>query len=172
MRRLLAFSIPVLLVAGCGKSISTATTAVAKTEVVATTQPASSLPTVTGAADAKPEIKMPAGNPPTTLEARVLTPGKGAAVKAGQTIKVQYVGQIWKTGKQFDASWDRGQPIEFGIGKGQVIKGWDEGLVGQNIGSRVLLVIPPDKGYGASGRPPQILGTDTMVFVVDIVDSK
>jgi peptidylprolyl isomerase len=172
VRRTLALSITVLLAAGCGKSISTATTAVAKTEVVTTTQVANQLPTVTGAADAKPEIKMPASDPPTKLESKVLTAGKGAAVKAGQTITVQYVGQIWKTGKQFDASWDRGKSIEFGIGKSQVIKGWDEGLVGQNIGSRVLLVIPPDKGYGAAGRPPQILGTDTMVFVVDIVDSK
>ena len=103
---------------------------------------------------------------------KVLTEGTGAAVKSGQTIKVHYVGQIWKTGKQFDASWDRNTPIDFGIGTGQVIKGWDEGLVGQKIGSRVLLVIPPDKGYGSAGRPPQILGTDTMVFVVDILDSK
>lgn len=130
------------------------------------------LPKVEGAAGTKPVVTMPQGAAPTQLVKSVLIAGTGADVKAGQQIKVQYIGQIWKTGAVFDASWDRGQPIEFGIGTGQVIKGWDEGLVGQKIGSRVLLVIPPDKGYGAGGRPPKILGTDTMVFVVDILDSK
>jgi FKBP-type peptidyl-prolyl cis-trans isomerase len=145
----------------------------AKPAVTAAPAPAdAALPTVAGAAGAKPVITMPATEPPTKLVIKVLTEGSGAAVKAGQQIKVQYSGQIWKTGAQFDASWDRGAPIEFGIGTGKVIKGWDEGLVGQKIGSRVLLVIPADKGYGAAGRPPKILGTDTMVFVVDIVDSK
>jgi FKBP-type peptidyl-prolyl cis-trans isomerase len=175
VRRTLAISVIFLAAAGCGSSKAVSTTATAPKSAV-TAAPAkaadSALPTVSGAAGAKPVITMPTSEPPTKLIINVLTEGTGAAVKAGQQIKVQYSGQIWKTGAQFDASWDRGAPIEFGIGTGKVIKGWDEGLVGQKIGSRVLLVIPPDKGYGASGRPPKILGTDTMVFVVDIVDSK
>jgi FKBP-type peptidyl-prolyl cis-trans isomerase len=183
VRKTLTFSFVALLAVSCGSS-KTTTTAAATTKPAAasatTKAPAGSaapeamgdLPTVTGDATSKPVIAMPKSAAPTKLVVKVLTPGTGADVKSGQQIKVQYVGQIWATGTQFDASWDRGQPIEFGIGTGNVIKGWDEGLVGQKIGSRVLLVIPPDKGYGASGRPPKIQGTDTMVFVVDIVDSK
>ena len=91
-------------------------------------------------------------------------------VTAGQTISVHYTGVVYDGGKQFDSSWDRGQPADFVIGKGQVIAGWDEGLVGQTVGSQVLLVVPPDKGYGADGQPAAgIKGTDTMVFVVDIL---
>lgn len=183
MRKTLTFSFVALLAVSCGSSktaTTSATTAKPAAASATTKAPAGSaapeatgdLPKVTGDAKSKPVIEMPKSAAPTKLVAKVLTPGTGADVKSGQQIKVQYVGQIWATGTQFDASWDRGQPIEFGIGTGKVIKGWDEGLVGQKIGSRVLLVIPPDKGYGAGGRPPKIQGTDTMVFVVDIVDSK
>jgi FKBP-type peptidyl-prolyl cis-trans isomerase len=183
VRKTLTFSFVALLAVSCGSSKTTtsaATTAKPAAAGATTKAPAASaapeamgdLPTVTGDAKSKPVIAMPKSAAPAKLVTKVLTPGTGADVKSGQQIKVQYVGQIWDTGTQFDASWDRGEPIEFGIGTGNVIKGWDEGLVGQKIGSRVLLVIPPDKGYGASGRPPKIKGTDTMVFVVDIIDSK
>jgi len=91
-------------------------------------------------------------------------------VQPGQTIDVQYTGAIWDTGKVFDSSWKNGQSVRFPIGTGSVIAGWDEGLVGQTVGSQVLLVIPPDKGYGATGQPAAgIKGTDTLVFVVDIL---
>jgi FKBP-type peptidyl-prolyl cis-trans isomerase len=185
VRKTLTFSFVALLAVSCGSSkaatTSAATAKAAAANATATTKaPAASvapeatgdLPKVTGDAKSKPVIEMPKSAAPAKLVVKILTPGTGADVKSGQQIKVQYVGQIWATGDQFDASWDRGQPIEFGIGTGKVIQGWDEGLVGQKIGSRVLLVIPPDKGYGAGGRPPKIKGTDTMVFVVDIVDSK
>jgi peptidylprolyl isomerase len=77
---------------------------------------------------------------------------------------------VWRTGKVFDSSWKRGQSMNVPIATGQVIPGWDEGLVGQTVGSQVLLVVPPDKGYGDSGQPSAgIKGTDTMVFVVDIL---
>ena len=79
---------------------------------------------------------------------------------------------IWDSGKTFDSSWARGTPAEFVIGTGNVIAGWDEGLVGQTVGSQVLLVIPPDKGYGSAGQADVgIKGTDTLVFVVDILDA-
>ena len=91
-------------------------------------------------------------------------------MKRGQDLAVQYTGVIWRTGKVFDSSWSRSQPFATVIGEGQVIKGWDTGLVGQTVGSRVLLVIPPADGYGTAGTSTAgIKGTDTLVFVVDIL---
>jgi peptidylprolyl isomerase len=135
--------------------------------------PVAGLPTVSLAADGKPTITVPAGvAAPTQLVTQVLIKGAGPAVTAGQTVTVHYTGVKWDTGKQFDSSWDRGQPLDTPIGAGKVIPGWDEGLVGQTVGSQVLLVVPPDKGYGTSGSSDgTIKGTDTLVFVVDILDA-
>lgn len=128
------------------------------------------LPEVSGPADAKPTIKIPSSAPPATLQAKVITKGTGAAVAKGDTITIQYVGVLWRDGKEFDSSWSRGQTASFPIGVGQLIAGWDEAIPGMTYGSRVLLVVPPDKGYGSGGQPAAgILGTDTMVFVVDIL---
>jgi peptidylprolyl isomerase len=135
--------------------------------------PVDGQPTVALAADGKPTITIPSGVPaPTSLVVQPLIKGTGPVVTAGQTISVHYTGVVYDGGKQFDSSWDRGQPADFVIGKGQVIPGWDEGLVGQTVGSQVLLVVPPDKGYGAQGQTSAgIKGTDTLVFVVDILDA-
>jgi peptidylprolyl isomerase len=111
------------------------------------------LPKVSGAPKSKPTITLPDSAPPSTLQIKVLDQGSGAVVTTGQQISVDYVGVVWPGGTQFDASYDRKQPATFGIGVKKVIAGWDEGLVGQKVGSRVLLVIPPDKGYGAKGEP-------------------
>ena len=98
--------------------------------------------------------------------------GSGDTVEAGNTIVVNYLGQLWGGGI-FDNSYDRGAPIDFPIGVGAVIGGWDQGLVGQQVGSRVLLSIPPHHGYGSRGVPQAgIGGDDTLVFVVDILDAK
>jgi peptidylprolyl isomerase len=133
--------------------------------------PKAGLPTVTLAANGKPKIAMPPGNPAAQLVIQPLINGAGPKVTKGQQITVNYTGVTWK-GKQFDSSWDTGKPANFVIGEGQVIAGWDEGLVGQPIGSQILLIVPPDKGYGAAGRPEAgIGGTDTLVFVVDILDA-
>jgi FKBP-type peptidyl-prolyl cis-trans isomerase len=132
----------------------------------------SGLPTVTAAAGAAPTIKMPSGNPPANLTTKVLIKGTGPAVANGDTVVVQYVGAIWRNGYQFDSSWKRSQPFGFTIGASpsQVIAGWDKGLAGQTVGSRVMLVIPPADGYGKTGSPQaHIKGTDTLVFVVDIL---
>jgi peptidylprolyl isomerase len=135
-------------------------------------KPRAGLPAVKLDKDGKPKITLPGGNAPTKLTIQPLISGKGAKVQKGQTITVHYTGIIWPGGKQFDSSWDRKSPASFPIGVGRVIAGWDEALVGQNIGSQVLLVIPPDKGYGASGNSQAgIKGTDTIVFVVDILDA-
>ena len=135
--------------------------------------PVEGLPTVALADNGKPTITIPSGvAAPTSLIVQPLVKGTGAVVEAGQTISVHYTGIIWDTGKQFDSSWDRGEPTAFEIGKGSVIAGWDEGLVGQTVGSQVLLVVPPDKGYGSAGTSDGgIKGTDTLVFVVDVLDA-
>jgi peptidylprolyl isomerase len=134
--------------------------------------PADGLPTVTLGAKGKPTIKVPSDPAPAQLIVQPLIKGTGAAVTSGQTITAHYTGIVYGTGKQFDSSWDRGAPADFAIGTGAVIPGWDAGLVGQSVGSQVLLVVPPDQGYGASGNSQAgISGTDTLVFVVDILDA-
>jgi peptidylprolyl isomerase len=134
--------------------------------------PAAGLPTVTLDGDGKPTVTVPDGTPPTTLVVQPLIQGAGPVVTAGQTLSVHYTGLIWAGGKQFDSSWDRGQSASFPIGTGKVLPGWDGGLVGQTVGSQVLLVLPPDQGYGSAGESSAgISGTDTLVFVVDILDA-
>jgi len=132
--------------------------------------PVAGLPTATLGKKGAPTIAIPKSDPPSTLIVQPLIKGTGPVVQKGQTVTVQYVGVVWASGKTFDSSWSRGKPVGFAIGTGSVIPGWDEGLVGQTVGSQVLLVIPPDKGYGASGNSQAgIAGTDTLVFVVDIL---
>ncbi len=131
--------------------------------------PGSDLPQVTTAAG-KPTITVPKSTPPTTLVVKTVVAGTGDTVRSGDLLIVQYVGVKWADGKTFDSSWARGLPAGFGIGVGQVIKGWDNGLVGRKVGDRVLLVVPPAEGYGAQGQSQAgISGTDTLVFAVDIV---
>jgi len=130
------------------------------------------LPTATGSFGDKPEITFPAGDAPSGLQVQVLEEGSGPVVDAGRTIVVNYYGQTWG-GQMFDNSWDRGQTIDFPIGVGAVIGGWDKGLVGRNVGDRVLLSIPSEHGYGTRGVPQAgIPGGATLVFVVDVVDVK
>jgi peptidylprolyl isomerase len=134
--------------------------------------PKKGLPTVTMNAGKPATITVPKGaTAPTKTVVQPLVQGTGAAVKKGQTVRVAYTGALWKDGSVFDSSASRPeQPyFEFPIGQGQVIKGWDNGLTGQKVGSRVLLVIPPADGYGAAGSPPKISGKDTLVFVVDVL---
>lgn len=133
-------------------------------------EPAAGLPIVTLADDGKPTITLPDGDPPGELIGQVLIEGDGPPVEAGQSLTAHYTGITWPRGEQFDSSWDNGAPAAFDIGVGGVVAGWDETLVGQPVGSQLLLIIPPDKGYGAEGRPDAgIQGTDTLVFVVDIL---
>jgi FKBP-type peptidyl-prolyl cis-trans isomerase len=129
------------------------------------------LPQVTpGAPGQAPTIKIPSGSAPSTLQVKTLIQGTGKAVAKGQTLVGQYEGVLWRTGKEFDSSYKHGAPAAFPVGVGNVIPGWDKGLVGQKVGSRVLLVIPPKDGYGPKGSPEAgIKGTDTLVFVVDIL---
>jgi peptidylprolyl isomerase len=128
-------------------------------------------PTVKGDYGVKPTITFPNANPNKSLQVKVLSEGKGPVVATGQLLVADYLGQIWR-GKVFDNSYDRKEPIATPIGTGQVIKGWDTGLVGKRVGSRVLLVIPPADGYGSAGQSAAgIKGTDTLAFVIDIVST-
>jgi len=130
--------------------------------------PPSGLPVVT-IVNGVPTITAPTGTPPTGLLTQVLIKGNGPAITPGQTVLMQYTGMIWASGKIFDSSWGSGA-VDFPVGAGQVIPGFDEGLVGQTIGSRILLIIPPDKGYGTDGNTQAgIAGTDTLIFVVDLL---
>lgn len=133
--------------------------------------PKAGLPTVTMNAKAHPVITVPKTAPPTDLEVQPLLQGKHTKVKADQTITAQYTGVLWKNGKVFDSTWDgTGKPATFTLTAGAVITGWTKGLVGQNVGSRVLLVIPPKDGYPNGSTDGSISKTDTLVFVVDILD--
>jgi len=120
----------------------------------------------------KPKIEASSAPAPTTLQKKDIVVGDGAEAKSGDSVSVQYVGAIYDTGKEFDASWDRGQPFTFTLGGGQVIKGWDEGVEGMKVGGRRELIIPPDLGYGAQGSPPTIPANATLVFVVDLKSVK
>jgi peptidylprolyl isomerase len=132
--------------------------------------PPAGLPKIVLAKNGKPKISVPKQKAPADLVVQPLIKGEGPEVTSGQTVTVHYTGVVWNSGKQFDSSWDRGQPAQFAIGTGNVIAGWDTGLVGQTVGSQVLLVVPPDQGYGKDGNPQAgIKGTDTLVFVVDLL---
>ncbi len=117
----------------------------------------------------KPSLEFTAPQASPELLVEVLHEGDGQVVEAGDTIHCHYLGQVWN-GNVFDNSYDRGQALTFQIGVGMVIRGWDEGLLGHRVGSRVLLSIPSDYGYGDRGVPQAgIAGGDTLVFVTDIV---
>lgn len=124
-------------------------------------------PVVTIGADNAPTIAIPDAGPPTDLKIALLKKGTHATVNDGDNVIVNYVGENWNTQKVFDSSFARGETATFSTS--QVIAGFTAALVGQKVGSRVIVIIPPDQGYGAAGSPPDIGGTDTLVFVIDIL---
>jgi peptidylprolyl isomerase len=121
------------------------------------------------ASTTKPKITVPKGDPPTKLVIKDDKKGTGAAVKSGDNIAANYVGVAYSTGKEFDNSYDRGEPIQFPLGTGQVIPGWDQGIVGMKVGGRRTLIIPPDLAYGDQGSPPDIKPGETLIFTIDLV---
>ncbi|MEY2516475.1 MAG: hypothetical protein QOJ89_3833 [bacterium] len=154
------------------KIAAQATTTPTPTPTATTTTPAAAGPAIQKLVIStdlkkKPEIARPSGKPPTALYKRDIVTGKGKAAKSGDNVSVQYVGVAFSDGKQFDASWDRGEPFKFQLGQQAVIAGWDEGVVGMKPGGRRLLVIPPDKAYGAQGQG-DIGPNETLLFVVDL----
>ncbi len=132
------------------------------------------LPTVSAKAGSAPTLTFPSSSPPSGLVTTTLIKGSGPKIVKGDYVIAQYVGYIWRTKKVFGSSWASDSPFGFVIGASpeQVIPGWDKGLVGQTVGSRVMLSIPPAEGYGSAGQSQAgIKGTDTLVFVVDIIDA-
>jgi FKBP-type peptidyl-prolyl cis-trans isomerase len=133
-----------------------------------------SLPTVTATPGKAPTVKIPTTAPPSGLVVKTLIKGSGPLVSKGEYVVTQYVALNWRTRAVFDSSWSRGAPLGFEIdaSPAQIIPGWDKGLVGVPVGSRVMLVVPPADGYGSAGESQAgIKGTDTLVFVVDVLDA-
>ena len=157
MRRRALLVLPLLLLSACGSGGSSPKKAAAP-----------GLPTVNGSYGSKPTLAF-AGTAPTTLKQQVLKEGSGKVVAKGDLLVADYLGQVYN-GKVFDNSYDRGSASGFAIGVGKVITGWDKLLVGDKVGSRVLLSVPPADGYGPTGNPQAgIKGTDTLEFVIDVV---
>jgi peptidylprolyl isomerase len=167
-RRLLALTLTAALAiaaAGCGSSSdnTSSTSTPADTGTTQAQAPATATPRP------KPKVQVPKGKPPKKLVVKDLIKGTGPAAKPGDPVTVNYIGVNYADGKPFDNSYDRGQPFPFQLGGGQVISGWDNGLVGMKVGGRRMLIIPPSQGYGARGQPPVIKPNETLVFVVDLL---
>lgn len=172
------------LIAGCGSSGSSNITVGNESDVSSvphvagekTTSTSSTTPTsstaktpTSGPLATKPTVTVPAGAAPTTLVTKELIKGTGPEAKAGQSVTVNYVGVLYKGGKEFDSSWKRSEPFAFTLGKGQVIKGWDQGVAGMKVGGRRELIIPAEEAYGKTGSPPTIPPNAPLVFVVDLL---
>jgi len=117
----------------------------------------------------RPEIDFPGGEPPAELQVIDEIEGSGQTAAAGHTVRTHYVGVSFSTGEEFDASWNRGEPLDFRLGAGQVIAGWDQGIAGMKVGGRRRLVIPPHLAYGTRGAGGVIGPDETLIFVVDLV---
>jgi len=117
----------------------------------------------------KPVVTVPKGAPPKKLVIKDIVVGSGQPASAGQTVTVNYVGVLYKTGAEFDSSWKRNQPFTTALSAGSVIPGWVQGIAGMRVGGRRELIIPPNLAYGKSGSPPTIPPNSTLVFVVDLL---
>ena len=120
----------------------------------------------------RPEIDFPEGPPPQDLQITDEVVGEGTEAQAGMTVRAHYVGVAYSTGEEFDASWNRGQPLDFRLGVGQVIPGWDQGIQGMKVGGRRRLTIPARLAYGDRGAGALIGPGETLIFVVDLVDAR
>jgi peptidylprolyl isomerase len=119
----------------------------------------------------RPEIDFPGGEPPAELEITDIWEGNGAEANPGDVVQVHYVGVAYSTGEEFDASWNRGDPLQFELGAGHVIAGWDQGVQGMKVGGRRKLVIPPGLAYGDRGAGTAIAPGETLIFVCDLVST-
>ena len=134
---------------------------------------ASEMPVVNAGFGDRPTLEFPTETAPAGLKVVELLEGNGPMVRRGDTVTVNYHGVVWGKDTPFDSSFDRHQPATFGIGVGQVIKGWDQTVPGHNVGSRLVVSIPPEYGYGSRGVPQAgIGGEDTLVFVIDIISTR
>jgi peptidylprolyl isomerase len=171
------------LIAGCGGSSGSSTITVGNESdvnsvphVAGEKTPTSSTPTTptvktptSGPLASKPTVTVPSGAAPTKLVTKDIIVGTGPEAKAGDSVTVNYVGVLYKGGKEFDSSWKRNEPFTFTLGKGQVIQGWDQGVAGMKVGGRRELIIPAELAYGKRGSPPTIPPSAALVFVVDLL---
>ncbi len=159
--------------AACGSSkapgVVPAPSGGATADASAATSSTSTTPTIPPAIAKKPIVVVPAGPAPTHLVTKDLIVGTGATASPGQNITVNYVGVLYKGGKQFDASWDRNQTFTTPLSNGSVIPGWVQGIAGMKVGGRRMLIIPPNLAYGKAGQSPTIPANATLVFVVDLI---
>jgi peptidylprolyl isomerase len=160
---LIVFAISALALAGCGGGDDSASTAPPAAEESTAAEQAEAPEEKT-----KPQVKPPQSPPPKKVETKELEEGSGPAAKPGDQVTVQYVGVNYRTGSEFDASWDRGEPFTFTLGAHEVISGWDIGIKGMKVGGRRELIIPPNHAYGSTGSPPAIPPSETLIFVVDL----
>jgi FKBP-type peptidyl-prolyl cis-trans isomerase len=130
-----------------------------------------SVPKVPPQLSTKPVVTVPKGPAPNHLVTKDLIPGTGAVVQAGQTVTVNYVGVLYKNGKEFDSSWKRNQPFTTPLSAGSVISGWVKGIPGMHVGGRRELIIPASLAYGKQGQPPTIPPNSPLVFVVDLISA-
>lgn len=174
MRKLLLIigaCLALLVVAGCGDDDSSTTSSSppdSTEEASAPEEAESSEETESTKKKTKPTVKVPSGAPPKQLVINDLEEGTGATSGEGGVVKVNYVGVNFKTGKEFDSSWSRGEPIAFPVGENVVIPGWEKGIKGMKVGGRRELIIPPDLAYGAAGSPPTIPPNETLIFILDL----
>jgi peptidylprolyl isomerase len=154
-----------LLVGGCGGSDDSTESTGSESTAATTTESSSGEKT-------KPTVTVPKGAPPKKLEVKELEKGSGAEAKSGDEVIVQYLGVNYKNGKEFDSSWSRNEPFGFTLGVGEVIPGWDKGVVGMKEGGRRELIVPPQLAYGEAGAPPAIAPNETLVFVIDLLEVK
>ena len=162
-----------VLIAGCGSggssSIGIGNENKADNRLIKAGEvPPATTPT-SGPLATEPKVTPPSGPAPTKLVSKDLVTGTGKEAKAGETVTVNYVGVLFKGGKEFDASWKRKEPFQFKLGEGQVIKGWDQGVAGMKVGGRRELIIPSELAYGKSGSPPAIPPNAPLVFVIDLL---
>ncbi|HSO98194.1 MAG TPA: FKBP-type peptidyl-prolyl cis-trans isomerase [Solirubrobacteraceae bacterium] len=157
--------------AGLTQAAATASATASATTSTATSSSAASTPATptSGALSKAPTVTPPSGPAPSKLVVKDLIKGTGAAATSGQTVTVNYVGVLYKGGKEFDASWKRNQPFQFKLGQGSVISGWDQGVPGMKVGGRRELIIPAKLAYGAQGSPPTIPANAPLVFVIDLL---
>ena len=152
-----------LAIAGCGGGDDDSTTTKSATEA-AQSEGSASQDTST-----KPQVTVPDGKAPKQLEETDLVVGDGATAKSGDQVTVNYVGVGYDSEEEFDASWGRGAPLDFRVGVGQVIQGWDQGLLGMKVGGRRRLEIPSELAYGSRGAGGAIKPNEALIFVVDLV---
>jgi peptidylprolyl isomerase len=169
----LALLVAGVLIAGCGSSSESSTITVgnenkADNKLISEGDPQVPTTPTSGPLATKPTVEAGKGPKPTKLETKEIVKGTGAEAKSGSSVYVNYVGALWSNGKEFDSSWKRNEPFMFVLGAGQVIKGWEQGVVGMKVGGRRELKIPPELGYGAQGTS-SIPKNEALIFIVDLL---